>query len=185
MAATVEHSLRRLPQRPYRHVLDVGCGTGAFLTALAARLPRARLVGVDLSLPMLAAARAKRIANAVLCRARAEALPLAGGRFDLAVSLSAFHDFDDLELAMREIRRVLRPGGAILVTDWCGDYLASRLLGRLATLRRGGGFTVPDTAHWHSLLERAGFCDIRLERYRTGGFWGLMTAGALKPGRSE
>lgn len=184
VAATVGHSMRRLPDRAWRDVLDVGCGTGALLTAMAARLPGARLIGVDLSPAMLTAARAKLPCTTMLIRGRAEALPLEAGRFDLAVSSSAFHDFDDLEAAMRELYRVLRPGGAVLVTDWCADFLTSKLLARLAKLRRGADFSVPDSRRWRALLESSGFDDVRLERYRAGRLWGLISAVAVKRGRA-
>lgn len=168
---------------PYRHVLDVGCGTGTFLSSLAIRFASARLVGIDLSRPMLDMARAKLPSTATLCRARAEALPFDDGRFDLVASLSALHDFDDSAQAAQEIHRVLQPAGTVLMTDWCGDFVTSKVRGYLARLRRGAGFAVLDSRRCRDLLERAGFCDVRVERYRIDRFWGLMTASGRKPGR--
>lgn len=184
VGATVGHSLRRLPDGAWHDVLDVGCGTGALLTAMAARFPEARLLGVDLSSAMLTAARVKLPSTAILCRGRAEALPFEAERFDLAVSSSAFHDFDDLGAAMRELCRVLRPGGAVFVTDWCADFLTTKLFARLAKLRRGADFSVPDSRRWRVLLDSAGFRDVVLERYRAGRLWGLMSAVAVKGGRA-
>lgn len=179
--ATVEQTLRRLPARGYERVLDVGCGTGTFLMSLAARLPSAQLVGIDLSRHMLDVARARVPAAVALGRARAERLPFDSERFDLLVSLSAFHYFDELQGVTREFYRVLRPGGVLLLTDWCRDFLSCRLFARLARLRRGGEFTVVGARRCRLLLEQTGFSVVGVERYRVDWFWGLMTARAEKP----
>jgi SAM-dependent methyltransferase len=97
--------------------LEVGCGTGTFLHAALARFPRA--VGVDLSLAWLVIAK-KRLEehglSALLLCAFAESLPLAGGLFDLVVSLDLIEHVSDPAAALTEIRRVARPGGATAFT---------------------------------------------------------------------
>ncbi|MDQ2858353.1 MAG: class I SAM-dependent methyltransferase, partial [Candidatus Eremiobacteraeota bacterium] len=91
------------------HVLDVGCGTGLASGALVER--GLSVVGIDSSEPMLARARA-RIPAAKFLRARAEDLPFGDASFDGAVSAQAFHWFDQRR-ALRELIRVVRPGGAV------------------------------------------------------------------------
>lgn len=109
--------LRALAAEPCARVLDVGCGTGR----LAARLVEApsvlMVVGLDFSAGMLEQARA-RLASAeatALVRGDATRLPFADAAFDAAVSTEAFHWFPDQDAALAEIRRVLRPGGRLLL----------------------------------------------------------------------
>ena len=93
-------------------VLDVGCGTGFTLT----RLPRAvRSVGLDYSPAALAFARERAPASS-LVRGSAYALPFADGSFDAVLALDVLEHLDDDLAAARELRRVLAPGGAAIVT---------------------------------------------------------------------
>jgi ubiquinone/menaquinone biosynthesis C-methylase UbiE len=86
----------RLVPRP-QAILDVGCGTGAWLELAAAQFPRAELLGVDPATEMVRVASARfggdpRIRLVV---ARAERLPLARDAFDLIVSCNSFHHWAD------------------------------------------------------------------------------------------
>lgn len=182
VAATARETLRRLPPGPLGRLLDVGCGTGAFLAALAEARSPAGLAGVDLAPAMLAVARARLPAEVGLEVASADALPFPDARFDTVASLSAFHFFRRPEAALGEMRRVLRPGGTLVLTDWCDDYLACRLLDRLLRLASPGHFRVYGSTECGALLEGAGFEEVRIERYRVGLLWGLMTAVARRPG---
>lgn len=98
--------------------LDSGCGAGAFAFALA---PHVReVVGVDLSLDLLAAARERAPANVTLVEGDAEALSFGYGEFDLAGSLRVLHHVHRPELVVSELARVTRPGGRILLVDQLG-----------------------------------------------------------------
>jgi SAM-dependent methyltransferase len=87
--------------------LDVGCGTGHWARALAER--GARVVGIDVSAPMLAAAQAKRIPGAAFAQASALRLPFADATFDLVVCVTALEFVPDRKAAVAEMLRVLRP----------------------------------------------------------------------------
>jgi malonyl-CoA O-methyltransferase len=95
-------------------ILDVGAGTGALGARLAARDPGIRLALADLAPGMCAAARAA-VPTAAVVTADAEALPFPTGRFDAVVSSSAFQWLTRLEPALAETRRVLAPGGALVL----------------------------------------------------------------------
>ena len=95
-------------------VLEVGCGTGHWLELLA-RVARA-VAGVEPSAAMLARARA-RAPHAELVQGRAEALSFADASFDRVLCVHAFHHFTDKRRFIAEARRVLRPGGGVLI---CG-----------------------------------------------------------------
>jgi len=108
----------RLAPAP-RAILDVGCGTGAVLALFAARCPAAALCGIDPATEMLrvAQARLSRDPRVQLRTARAEQLPFDDGVFDLVVSSNSFHHWADQPAGIREIGRVLAPGGYLVMTD--------------------------------------------------------------------
>ena len=97
-----------------RRALDVGCGTGRLLADLQAERPGLQAAGVDLAAGMCAAAR-RAAPRAAVALGDAEALPLAGGRFDLVVSTSTFQWLTRLRPALEECARVLAPGGTLVV----------------------------------------------------------------------
>jgi len=103
-------------------MLDVGCGDG-YWTARLARLCGARACGIEVDASAVAAARREHPEHAWRV-GRAEDLPFPDGAFDLVVSLSVIQFIADAGRALREMRRVLRPGGRLILTadamDWPG-----------------------------------------------------------------
>ncbi|MEQ9122955.1 MAG: methyltransferase domain-containing protein [Alphaproteobacteria bacterium] len=96
-------------------VLDVGCGTGALTAAAAAAVgPEGAVVGLDANPEMLAVARRKPF-QARWREGRAEALPFEDAAFDAVMSQFACMFFDDRLAALREMLRVLKPGGCMAV----------------------------------------------------------------------
>jgi ubiquinone/menaquinone biosynthesis C-methylase UbiE len=94
-----------------RRVIEVGCGTGHWVKALAQR--GTWIAGVDASCNMLAFAGVKACPPA-LAQARAEHLPFVDGAFDRLFCINALHHFDDKPGFLGEARRVLRTGGAVM-----------------------------------------------------------------------
>ena len=136
--------------------LDLSCGPGAFVRALAASAPGALVVGLDISRAMLdvAAQRTGGYSNAVLIRADAHALPFVDGSFGGVNNAGALHAYDDPELVFREIRRVLRPGGLYVGSTFAE---APSLLGKIAA--RAAGIRRFETAELRAWLQRIGFSD--------------------------
>lgn len=97
---------------PGTRVLDVGCGSGEFLAELVAA--GAHAIGVDSSSAMVALAARHGEAR----EADATALPFADDTFDVVTAVTVLHLADDLDAAVREGARVLRPGGLLGVAEW-------------------------------------------------------------------
>jgi SAM-dependent methyltransferase len=105
---------------PGQRVLDVACGTGVLAREVAGRVaPSGSVVGLDLNPAMLEVAREKR-PDIAWRRGAAEALPFEDATFDAAVSQFGLMFFQDRERALREMLRVLRPGGRLAVAVWDG-----------------------------------------------------------------
>lgn len=162
-------------------VLDLACGSGIYTRPLARRLPRGRVLGLDLSAPMLAYARdrARRegLANLVIARADARALPCAGASVDLVLCAAALHLMPDVPRVLAEVARVLVPGGRVILAVFRAQ--SGGLAGLTARLRRGVGtraFTEPGLA---GDLEAAGFAAVRTLHARAG--W-LIVQAARRPG---
>ena len=116
----------RLAKDGEASVLDVGTGTGALAVAALERWPRLRVTGIDPSGGMLEMARRDaeaRLAPAVAARyetvaAPADELPFDDTSFDLAMSSFVLQLVPSRAAALREVRRVLRPGGAFAWVAW-------------------------------------------------------------------
>ena len=99
----------------------IDLGTGAGFTAFAVAPYAKRVVASDLTLPMLRETRRigqeRRVDNVLLLQNRAESLPIASNSIDLITCRAAGHHFSDLGAALDEIRRALKPGGALVMAD--------------------------------------------------------------------
>ncbi len=100
-------------------VADVGCGNGVYLAELGRRGYGRRLIGVDLSPGMLRAARQRSrqagLPGPGLVAADAAALPLRDSSADLTLAMHMLYHVPEPEVALRELRRVTRPGGRLVV----------------------------------------------------------------------
>jgi SAM-dependent methyltransferase len=116
--------------RPGMAVLDVGCGPGSITLGLAAVVAPAEVVGVDLEPAQVEQARARAaersVANARFEVANVYDLPFPNGAFDAVLIHTVLIGLREPVRALRELRRVLRPGGVVGVRDpdWGADLLA-------------------------------------------------------------
>jgi len=110
--------------------LDIGCGTGAFTLALQDVFPMWNFSCADPSPAMLKQASKRFISNNIqvkVVRCSGEDLPFEDNSFDVVSTLSSFHFWMDHERGTMELHRILKPGGILIVTDWCHNYLACKL----------------------------------------------------------
>lgn len=96
-------------------LLDVGCGAGELLEFAAAL--GAEVAGADPA-PGMALAAARRVRGADIQVAGFEELPWADATFDVLTAVNALQFADDLDDALREAQRVVRPGGRIVIANW-------------------------------------------------------------------
>jgi ArsR family transcriptional regulator len=162
---------------PRLDVADLGCGEG-YLTIEAARWAR-RVISVDRSRDVLARARGlaarRRVTNVTWKRGDLERLPIPDGAVDVALLSQALHHAEEPARALVEARRILRPGGRVLILDlrehaeaWVRAKLGDRWLGF-------------DEAALKRLLTDAGFSDVvvRVGARRSGDPFVVLIASGV------
>jgi ubiquinone/menaquinone biosynthesis C-methylase UbiE len=111
--------------RPLK-ILDVGCGTGVFATKVRAALPEMDVCGVDLVSEMLREGRPRwrlHSGHVFPVRGDSERLPFGSGSFDIVTCANSFHHYPRQDRAVLEMRRVLRPGGRLMIIDGYRDNI--------------------------------------------------------------
>jgi demethylmenaquinone methyltransferase/2-methoxy-6-polyprenyl-1,4-benzoquinol methylase len=190
------HTVRRTREillRPEARVLDICCGTGDLVLALAGQ--GRRVLGSDFCHPMLVAAHAKiarRHAPAVLFESDALALPLRDASLDLLTVAFGFRNLANYEAGLAEMRRVLVPGGMAAILEFSQppnavfgalyNFYARRILPWIGGAISGSrdAYTYlpesvrkfPSAPELAVMMRRAGFAEVSFE-YLTGGIVAL------------
>ena len=158
----LEQMVGRLNVNPGSILLDVGTGTGVFLPFLLSKIGKSgRLVALDFAEKMLRKARAKGFGgNIDYLQANVENIPLPDETFDIITCYSSFPHFQDKPEALREMKRVLKSGGRLLVCHTSSRAEINEIH-RQTTIVKDD--ILPDTAEMRSLLLAAGFNEIIIE----------------------
>ncbi len=174
---------------PRGRVLDLACGTCDLALELLRQRPDARVVGADLSRAMLGLARRKLAHDPIrLVNAPAEALPFRDGSFDAVTIGFGIRNVPDYRLGLREMLRVLRPGGRVVILEFSTP--PSKLLWRVYNyyffhvLPHIGGWLTghqeayryltdsvsrfPAAAEFKADLEKAGFARVEVRSMHGG-----------------
>jgi ubiquinone/menaquinone biosynthesis C-methylase UbiE len=159
LAAAISR-VRELKPAP-REALDVGCGAGHLSFALSPHVRR--ITAFDPSESMLAtvrrAAAERGLAGIETAQGRAEQLPFDAERFDLVCTRYSAHHWLEVPAALKEMRRVVAPGGGLLVIDLLGEEhpLVDTWLQSIELLRDPSHVRDRSATEWAQLLNQAGF----------------------------
>jgi SAM-dependent methyltransferase len=170
----LERTIERLGLPPRARILDAGCGSGRNMVELARR---GEVTGVEISPASAELARARHLGEVV--EGSVMEMPFAPDSFDLAVCLDVIEHLPDDRGALRELRRVLAPGGALLVTVpayqwlWSGHDKINHHCRRYsrATLEqaaRAAGWECEYATHFNALLLPVAIALRALERLHRG-----------------
>jgi SAM-dependent methyltransferase len=160
----VGHMLEGITLDDKTVVLDVGCGT-ANNTLLVSGALSSRVVGVDISAGMLGGANAK-ASTLGLVQGTAEDLPFSSDQFDFVYMTEVVHHLSDFKAAIKEILRVLRPGGFSCIVTQSHKQIDHRMSSRFFP----GSSTVdkmryPDIDEIESAMKDAGFVKVSSRQY--------------------
>ena len=195
-------AIRSLKPFAPRRVLDVATGTGDFALLSARKLQPEHLLGVDISEGMLAVGRqkVKEAGMESVIEFRKDdcmALNLPDASYDAVTVAYGVRNFEDLERGLREMLRVLRPGGRLVIIEltspvhfpmkqlfWIYSHLLMPLLGRIISRDCKAYAYLPATMEafpqgevMREVLQRAGYVDVKFRRF-TFGLSTLYTAAA-------
>jgi ubiquinone/menaquinone biosynthesis C-methylase UbiE len=160
--------------RPGERVLDVACGTGIVARYVAPRVgSQGHVIGLDINPAVISVARAAAEREGLSIEWQtgpAEQLPFPDGAFDLILCQFGLMFFTDRHQALQEMRRVLAPGGRIVVSVWQGldqhpfyqilDEVTRRQLGKSSVQ---AVFALGDAGELRHLLTNAGFQQVVIE----------------------
>ena len=182
-----------LGQYKPKEILDIATGTGDFALLLAKRIMPQHIVGADISEGMMAIGREKvekeGLQHTIFFRHEdCMQLTFPDGTFDAVTSAYGVRNFQDLDRGLREMRRVLRPGGHLLIVEltppphfpmkqlfWLYAHVVMPLLGRLIshddsayTYLPASMEAFPQPEQMEGILRRAGFSDVQWRRFTFG-----------------
>lgn len=162
-------------------VLDVGCGGGRTVAKLAARATAGRVYGIDIAPESIAVSR-RTIRQAIatgrvsIDQASVAALPFAAETFDLVTAIETHFWWQSLGDGMREICRVLEPGGTlVIIAEFYNGGRHARYAARLGALT---GMAALDVAQHQEMFAGAGFTGVRVVE---DGRRGWIAAIGTKP----
>ena len=154
--------------QPDLTVLDVACGPGIVACAAAARAKH--VTGIDLTPAMIAQARSRqaslKLANLAWHIADATQLPFADGTFDVVLTRYSFHHMTAPAAALREMKRVCREGGRVVVIDATPSPETQAAYDHMETLRDGSHASALTLDQLRALGREVGLSEQHIDSYR-------------------
>jgi ubiquinone/menaquinone biosynthesis C-methylase UbiE len=172
-------------QQPF-DLLDVGCGTGTFAAMVAGAGLPARIVGVDYAAPMCRLASQKALAAGAAGRVQflngdSEHLPFASGSFDAIACSNSFHHYPHPDRAVREMYRVLRPDGRLVIVDGFRDNVIGWFIFDVIVGMVEGHVRHATWRQMRTYFEVAGF--VRVRQRKLNLLFPLLVTVGVVPGR--
>lgn len=147
-------------------ILDIGCGGGKTVNTLAKMATEGKIYGIDYSEISVAVATSinKRLIDTgrvEILNVSVESLPFPDDSFDLVTAVESYYFWPDLVNNLKGIRRVLKPGGSVILINAC--YRDERFEKRNSNLARIGDFTYHLPEEFRIFLRDAGYSSIQIE----------------------
>lgn len=148
--------LKEIKRKPFKTLLDAGCGTAPMISLLSEKYPDAHFTGLDLTPEMIKQAKRKRLKNAEFVVGDCEKMPFEDSSFDIVINSQSFHHYPDSQAFFNEVSRVLKPGGMLVLRDNTGSapimWLVNHIELPLANLVGHGDVKA------HTINEVKGYC---------------------------
>jgi ubiquinone/menaquinone biosynthesis C-methylase UbiE len=162
-AALIDAAYSKLNLQANERIVEIGLGNGGHIASVLTRAPRLRFAGVDVSPTMIAAARSRNgvfveHGQVLLETASVTDMPFPRAVFDKAIAINAIYFWPDLTAGMREIRRVLRKDGVLMIAAMTPET-------SLTMPFTEHGFQVYGSTALRNACFDAGFNHVQIERY--------------------
>ena len=186
-AGLTDWGLGHISVRDNYTILDVGCGGGRTISKLAEMATQGKVYGVDYSEESVAATKrtnARRIAlgRVEICHGTVSQLPFPDGMFDLVTAVETHFWWPDLPGDMREVFRVTKPGGNLIVIAEVYKGAITRVSKLAEKYASRTGLALLSADEHGQLLTNAGFSGVQVIEERTKGW--ICTFGRKPPARS-
>jgi len=159
--------LSQVSIKPRDTILDVGCGGGRTVSKLADRATQGKVYGVDHSEVSVAMARKLNAGwidkqRVEICEGTVAELPFPGQTFDLVTAVETHFWWPDLAAGVREVRRVLKPGGWVLIVAEVYKGAATRMAKLVERHAPRTGIKLLSVAEHRDLLVNAGYGEVQV-----------------------
>jgi ubiquinone/menaquinone biosynthesis C-methylase UbiE len=147
-------------------ILDIGCGGGRTVNTLAKIAAEGKVYGIDYSEVSVAVSTSKNkklidAGRVRILHASVDSLPFSDDMFNLVIAVESCHFWPDLVNDLKEIRRVLKPSGSVIIVN--GIYRDERFEKRNSKVARMGDFTYHLPDEFRVFLKDAGYSSIQIE----------------------
>lgn len=161
--------LNRIREVAPSSLLDVGCGTGEMLKLLNYINPQMELTGIDISAKMLEKAKFKLNGKACLILGDAEKLPFKDNSFDVVICNDSFHHYPSPISVLCEFYRVLKPGGFLLISDYCICFPLRQLMNIFIRFSHDGDVRIYSRKEFLKMLSKVSFENASYEKINVTG----------------
>lgn len=162
-AGLIDAAFSKLDLQADERIIEIGPGNGGHIESVLTRAPRLTLAGIDTSPTMTLAARERNVTllahgRVALTTADVSGIPYENASFDKAIAINSVYFWPDLLAGLREIRRVLRNKGRLVIAAMAPETSLSMVFNQ-------HGFHVYETTALREACFGAGFDHVRIERY--------------------